>query len=273
MTTLFLSYAQENADCALHIRKELEQRGYTVWREPGYPDPQSASYPRLIEHAIIACAAQVLLWSASAAQNAEVECQIFFAQDIKKPFFPILLDSTGLPATLVAASPPISPSSCSAAVSSLMTSPGFPPPHSADPLITLYEQAAHEFVRERKAALDHAAEMLQRHEHREELLALLAYLAKHDPLMGVRDRAQEILDAQIQKAPSSLPPSGNASDIFGVRCKNGHISYFAKRIVCTAYKDVLRVLKPSAKKPLDELWLKCSICGVDVVAYVDCENY
>ncbi len=45
MTGIFVSHAKENADCAEQFRKRLEAQGYTAWREPGYPDPNNASYP------------------------------------------------------------------------------------------------------------------------------------------------------------------------------------------------------------------------------------
>jgi hypothetical protein len=37
--------------------------------------------------------------------------------------------------------------------------------------------------------------MLQRNEQRAAVLTLLAYLARHDPMIGVREPAQEVLDA------------------------------------------------------------------------------
>jgi hypothetical protein len=66
---------------------------------------------------------------------------------------------------------------------------------------------------------------------------------------------------------------GEAQHIFGVRCKNGHISYFDKRRVCSASKDLLREIRQSADVELDELHLKCETCGVEVVAYEDCRGY
>jgi len=148
----------------------------------------------------------------------------------------------------------------------------FPQPGSADPLIVLSEQAAHDFIRERKAAIDQAAEMLQRGEHREAVLAILEYLAHYDLMMGLREKAQEVLDADTKKVtPSPLP--SQSRHIFGVRCRNGHISYFDKRRVCSAYKEVPREMRQSAGIELDELLLKCDRCGVEVVAREDCRGY
>ena len=66
---------------------------------------------------------------------------------------------------------------------------------------------------------------------------------------------------------------GEAQHIFGVRCKKGHISYFDKRRVCSASKDVPREIGQSADAELDELHLKCGQCGVEVVAREDCRGY
>ena len=66
---------------------------------------------------------------------------------------------------------------------------------------------------------------------------------------------------------------GEAQPIFGVRCKNGHISYFDKRRVCSAARDVPREIGQSVDEELDELHLNCDTCGVEVVAYEDCRGY
>jgi hypothetical protein len=130
----------------------------------------------------------------------------------------------------------------------------------------------HEFIRERKVAIDQAADILQQGEHREEVLAILEYLAQNDLMMGIRDKAQEVLDAEAKRI-TPVPPPGQARYIFGVRCRNGHISYFDKRRVCSAYKAVPREIRQSAGIELDELHLKCDQCGVEVVAREDCRGY
>jgi len=272
MTRIFLSFSNVDTACINQIRTGLEGQGYAIWQQPDYPGPQSASYPHIIENAIIGSAALIMLWSKNAAQDAWIERQFIFAQDLRKPLFPVLLDSTSLPNTLVATSPLSIQPSCADTVAALVALPNFPPAQSSDPFMTIYEQATHEFIRERKAAIDRAAEMIKQGEHSENLLALLQYLAKHDLIMGVRDRAQEVLDAEAKQAlPSPIPQ--DSRHFFGVRCKNGHISSFDKRLVCSAYKEATRAVKERAGKKLDELWLKCTTCGVDVVAYVDCEDY
>ena len=68
-------------------------------------------------------------------------------------------------------------------------------------------------------------------------------------------------------------PSGEAQHIFGVKCKNGHVSYFDKRRVCAASRPVPREIEDSADAELDELHLNCDTCGVEIVTYQDCRGY
>jgi hypothetical protein len=260
-----------DVECAEQIRQELEARGYSVWREPTSLSIESILYPRTIENVILGSAAVILVWSSSAAALEWVERHILFAQRLKKLIVPIVIDGTDLTPTLIVNTIITSQVPCTDVLKQLP--PVFPPPDSTDSLIKLSEQAAHEFIRERKVAIDQAAEMLHRGEHREAVLALLEYLAHNDLMMGVRDKAQEALDADAKKVtPPPLRPD-ESRHIFGVRCKNGHVSYFDKRRVCSAYKEVPRESRQSAGIELDELHLKCDQCGVEVVAREDCRGY
>ena len=84
MTTIFVSHSQADAGCAETIRLGLEVQGYTVFREPGSPGPSEASYPHMIENAILGSAAFVLVWSSAASREAWVERHIHFAQRLHK---------------------------------------------------------------------------------------------------------------------------------------------------------------------------------------------
>src|SRR5947209_18946391 len=101
MTTIFVSHAEENTDCAETIRRGLEAKGYTSWREPGYPGPTEASYPHMMENAILCSAAVVLVVSSAAAPAACVARHIPFAQRLKKLSLPIVLVGTALLSTLI----------------------------------------------------------------------------------------------------------------------------------------------------------------------------
>jgi len=267
MTTIFLSYASEDRACADEMRQGLEAAGYTVWREPDYPTPRDTSYPYVVENAVLGSAAVVVLWSHNTASFTWVKRHILIAQRFFKPLIPVQLNEASLPSTLLVES--LSGQiPCSDVVAHLL--PRLPLPGSTDPLLTLNEQAAHQLIRVRKEAIDQAAAMLQRGEHREEVLAILEYLAHNDVMTGVREKAQAVLAATTQQQTSSPPASTHLQDVrplFAVRCKNGHITTFDKRKVCAERREIMR--------GLDELILTCPItgCGVEMAVDVDCEGY
>lgn len=274
MISIFVSYAKEDGACAEAILQGLEAQGYRVWREPASLTMESVLYPRTIENEILGSAAVVLLWSSSAASSEWVERHRLFAQRLKKPLVPILLDGTALPNTLIVDKTFSGHTPCSDVVAQLL--PVLPQPGSTEALLVLGEKAAHEFISIRKEAIDLAAEMLQRNEHREEVLAILEYLASNDLMMGVRDKAQGVIEADAKKAapaPSWRFGSDESRHIFGVRCKNGHVTYFNKWRVCPASGSVAREIVERAGKQLDTLYLECEQCGEEMVVHVDCEGY
>jgi hypothetical protein len=270
MTTIFLSSANEDRACADEIRQGLEVNGHTIWREPDFPTSAEQSYPYLIENAVLGSATLVLLWSQHAALNVWSKRHVLIAQRFFKPIVPVVLDGTALPNTLTTETPiPVTTSSCQDIVELVL--PHLPAPEQTDALLTLSEQASHQYIRERREAIDQAEQMLQRGEHREEVLAVLEYLAHNDLMTGVREKAQEVLAAatQQQNAASPAPTRPQvARHQFGVRCKNGHVSYFDKRIVCSKHTVVMR-----AMRGLDELLLTCPVCQVEMAVDVDCEGY
>ncbi len=272
MPQIFVSHAPQDAACAEQIRQGLEAGGYTTWREPTSLSIESILYPRTIENVILSSAALVLVWSSSAAQSDWIERRLLFAQQLQKPVLPFLLDGTALPNTLVGVTPIDGHTSCADAAAQLL--PLLPPSASEDPLLKLAEQAAHQYIRERKQAIDAAAAMLQRDEQREAVLAILEYLAHNDLMDGVREKAREALVPYTNQAASPAPSNTTDSrHTFGVRCKNGHVSYFDRRDVCSAHAKFKRETRQSAGQELDELFLKCETCGVEVAARVDCGKY
>jgi len=275
MTTIFISYTKEDSICADQIRQGLEANGYSVWQEPDYPTPRDASYPYVIENAILGSAAVVVLWSSSAASFAWTKRHILIAQRFFKPLVPVTLDETALPSTLLVENLS-GEEPCSEVVQQVL--PRLPPPGSADPLLTFGEQASHQYIRVRKEAIEQAAAMLQRGDHREEVLAILEYLAHNDLMNGVREKAQAVLAAAAQPGtpaprPSSIPQG--ARHTFKARCKNGHVNQFDKRDVCSQKKSIARELNKQEEivRGLDELLLTCPTCGVEMAVDVDCEGY
>lgn len=281
MTNIFVAYSQSQSTYIEQLRTALESEGYTTWRAPAYPTPANASYPMMIEQAVLGCAVLVLVWSREAAQDQWIERQVLFAQELKKPICLIELDDTVLPNMLVDATPISSWDAhgkqklVTDITIELMTLPAFPPAQSSDTLIKFSELAVSPFISERKAAIDLAAKMLKQDEQWDTISATLLYLAQHDLIMGVREKAQEVLDAGIQRRslPPDLQSSQDTRHIFGVRCKNGHVSYFDKRLVCIAHREIPRSKAELAGKNFDKLLLNCTTCGVEVSAMVDCEVY
>ena len=274
MTMIFVSSAREDAACAEQIRQGLTVAGYTTWSEPPSLSIESVLYPPTIENSILASAAMVLVWSGNAAQSAWVERHMLFAQSLKKRLLLVLRDETDIPATLIADVTIATSVPCEDVASQLL--PHLPAPDSTDALTTLSEQAAHEFIRVRKEAIALAAQMLKRNEQREAVLAVLEYLAHNDLMMGVRDAAKAVIEADAQQpTPARLSPlrPEDARYMFGVRCKQGHESYFDKRRVCNASSPLKREMVRGADRELDELHLPCDTCGEIVVARVDCRDY
>src|SRR5438552_341610 len=152
MITVFVSHTQEDIACAESLRRELEAKGYRVWREPASLSMESILYPRTIENDLLRSAAITLIWSSSAAQSEWVERHILFGQSLKKLIVPVVIDGTGLPTTLIVDTMITSQVPCADVMKQLP--PDFPSPNSTDPLIVLSDRAAHEYIRERKAAID-----------------------------------------------------------------------------------------------------------------------
>ncbi|MGD9101145.1 MAG: toll/interleukin-1 receptor domain-containing protein [Anaerolineae bacterium] len=270
MTQILISHSRHDAACADQIRGDLQAQDYVVWQDKQNLAPGDVSYPQVIETGIQSSAALIVVWSANAARSEWVEREILFAQRLKEPIFPVVTDGTDLPITLINVQSITSAPPCADAVAQLL--PHLPPPDSQDVLIALSEQLAHPHIRERKAGLQRAAALLERPEYRQKVLAQLEHVARVDLMPGVRAQAQAVLDADAQKG---LPPSsGEASrHVFGVRCPNGHVTYFDKRHVCPASDTVVRDVVRRAEVELDEIHLKCAQCDAEMVAPVNCEGY
>ena len=273
MTSLFLLHACEDAACAATLHTGLEIQGYRIWREPHNLQMNDILYPHTTENAILGSAVVLLVWSSQAARSAEVARHIPFALDLKKAILPLLLDQTDLPAALHSFTPFVVQSPCPDIVTQLMQQSLLPPPNSTDPLITLAQLAASDRLAERKAAVQQAKALLQRNEHRQEVQAILAYLAQDDPMLGVRELAKEALDADARRQqtpqlpPLSAPTPANTDAIIGVRCKKcNNVTYFNKHRICQESRPVMRGGK-------DKLKLKCDTCSETMMVQVNCEGY
>jgi len=272
MTTIFLSYASEDTACANEMRQGLETAGYTVWREPDYPTPRETSYPYLIESAIMGSAAVVLLWSAQAAADEWVERKTLFAGRLHKPLLLVMLDTTSAPTMLIAQATLPVQGTCSDVAASLL--PSLPARDSTDPLLAVSAQAAHQSIARRKDAIEQAKAMLARGEHRAELLPLLDYLAHHDLMNGVREKAQAALDADTpppQKAQARpLFPPEDARFIIGVTCPNGHVTYYDRRRLCHDIVIAERAVRAGLE--VHRYDLVCGSCKAETRVPGDCRD-
>jgi hypothetical protein len=113
--------------------------------------------------------------------------------------------------------------------------------------------------------------MLKQGEHREAALAILEYLAQDDLMMGVREKAQEVLDADAKRGVAPSFPSNEARCIIGVRCKSGHVTYFDKRRICNDRVNVIRVMRAGVE--LDQRDLTCVTCAAEMSVRLDCRGY
>src|SRR5690348_10634500 len=182
MTQIFVSHSSDDATCAEAVRTGLEAKGYSVWREPTSLSLESILYPRTIENVILGSAAVILIWSSSASGSEWVQRHMLFAQRLKKLIVPTLRDNTDLLPTLIVKTVISDSVPCADVVQHLP--PDFPEPSNPDTIITISEQAADERILIRKDAIDRAVEMLKQNDHREEVLAILEYLAHNDLMMG-----------------------------------------------------------------------------------------
>src|SRR5581483_2100490 len=271
MVALFVAHASEEAAYAEHLRQGLEACGYTTWREPVSLELTMLLSPQTFERPLLRSACVLVVWSRNAAASQQVAQHLTLAQRLKKSQVVILLDATPLPASLAHAPSFASQVSHDEDVSRLLSL--LPPPQGNDVLIFLWEQAAHDLVRERKAAIDTAAQMLSRGEHREEVLALLDYLAQTDLMTGVRDKAQEVLASASSHHPLPAAPA-SSPDLLEMTCKHcGHVSTFNKRHVCSEQGAIYRrhgKLRTGSSKDLLEL--PCATCGLTTITLVDCEG-
>lgn len=271
MVAIFVSHAPEEAEYAEHLRQGLEACGYTTWREPVSLELTMLLSPQTFERPLLRSACVLVVWSRNASASQQVAQHLTLAQRLKKSLMVISLDATPLPASLAHIPSLAGQTSRDEDVSRLL--PLLPPPQGNDAFILLCEQAAHDLFRERKAAIDTAEQMLRRGEHREEVLALLDYLAHTDLMTGVRDKAQEVLAGASSNYPSPAAPV-SSPDLLEVTCQHcGHVMVFNKRQVCAEQGAIYRRHgKSRTGSAKDLLELPCAACGLTTITLVDCEG-
>jgi hypothetical protein len=274
MPQIYILYAPDNKECALQIQTDLTTAGYGVWQNQEGLTPAVPGYHRQVSYAILGSAAVILLWSSQAAVSDQVEWQLLVAQRLQKPIFLAALDATALPATLVniTQATPAHPT-CQALVTQWQT-------HllslaGQDAFVALLEQLSHEIMRQRRASIGRAGELLAQHIYRQEILALLEYIAAHDFMLTIREAAQAVLDRHSDQGKTVKLEAGESRHMIGLRCPNHHISYYDKREICPASAQFKRNLVRRAGQDVDELSLPCRHpgCNQVVVVTVNCGGY
>ncbi|MBI3943713.1 MAG: toll/interleukin-1 receptor domain-containing protein [Chloroflexi bacterium] len=274
MTQIFLSHSPASLGCAGQLRRDLDASGYVVWKNHPNMPAEAVGYGQAMEAGIRGSAAVVVVWNAQAAQSEWVEREILYAQRLKKAICLIHTDDTGLPNTLVHIQELRYRGNCQDLASLLL--PYLPAPGSQDALVLLLGQISHPQEKVRKAGIDRAAQLLVKGVHREPVLALLEELSQKDEMRGVQEKAQAVREADARRRTITprLPLSpADSRHTIGVRCRHNHISYFAKHRICPAKSSTTRTVLHRGGMEVDEIHLKCQVCGEDMVVRVDCQGY
>jgi len=132
-------------------------------------------------------------------------------------------------------------------------------------------------VATRRAAVRQAVELLKQpactEPCRTQLIAALRAAAEQDPAISVRDLALASLNDLPPQPTASLLPD-DRQHMLGVRCPNGHVTYFDKRRICTDKTAFVRTLvRDEAGRELDRLALPCDACDEITTIRVDCRGY
>lgn len=95
MTHIFISYSKKNKPYTDRLVAYLEQAGFNVWYD-GRID-YGTSWQRVIFEAIKNCAAFIVIMTPESYDSDWVEREYLYADKLKKPQFPILLDGEEFP--------------------------------------------------------------------------------------------------------------------------------------------------------------------------------
>lgn len=131
---------------------------------------------------------------------------------------------------------------------------------------------AHAHIAERKAGIARAERLLQADQCRDQLLPLLEQVASYDLMITVREEAERVLREDRQRRQPPARPD-ESPHIIHVTCSKGHVSHFDRRRICPPSSKFKRETVTRGGKQIDEMYLKCTTCGAEVIVDVDCEGY
>ena len=98
-STVFISYARENAPLARELKRDLEEAGHRCWIDTSDLQP-GADFEQRIADAIAACYAFVVLVSPTANARPWVARERRMARRHERPLFPALVENCPLPSDL-----------------------------------------------------------------------------------------------------------------------------------------------------------------------------
>jgi len=290
MTRLFVLHADADATCADRIMVDLTTGGYHVDKDVQAFDANGELQPYTPKLNLVGCAAVILLWSVDTPQAEKVHNALQFAQGMHKNIVAVTLDNVLLPATLQT-SQTITSSRATCDTLAALLARHLPPTHNIDPLLTLYEQAIDASAPVRKEAIERAEEMLKQGQNHKEVRALLEILASDDTITSVSDAAYDVISRTKNTVPA-LPPQANTvpqqfqnNSFFTATCGNGHINTFDKNDVCSHTKETVYRLTDDASRGnttssstpsgprMEEVYLTCPTCGLNIYKKIDCAGY
>lgn len=133
-------------------------------------------------------------------------------------------------------------------------------------------------VSERRAAVQHAAQLLKqvtcREPCRQRIVTLLRDVVANELFASVGDAAQAVLDNLEQSYDPMWRPDERAHMV-GVSCTAGHVTYFDKRDLCNESSDFKRSRERSGDQELDYVYVRCGEqgCANEVKIQIDCGAY
>lgn len=269
MTRLFIIHDESDNSCVVQLQRDLVALGYVLLEDLPGGSPNTITHLRSWQRGILTSKTVIVAWNTTSSRSSKVVNQINYAVGLHKPVVLIQIDNEQILNTLAAINATIVQATypCINIVDDVL--PHLPQVGQDDPLLMLLGSTLSE---ERKRGISHASALLQQGNRRDEVTALLRNLINMETMPSVRSAAKEVLNnAQSQESKDLSPRESQHS--FGLTCSKNHITYFDKREVCRHDGFVKRATQNRAGKRLDELQLRCTTCGEEIVVEIDCEGY
>lgn len=135
-----------------------------------------------------------------------------------------------------------------------------------------------ESVVQRRAAVRHAAALLAdlrcQTACRGKIVDLLRDLLTTETYTTVRDDTQTLL-ANVAEGVDATVRADDRPYMIGVRCKNGHVSYYDRRRVCSDKSEFMRERVRVGGRDVERFYVPCRTpgCGEKSTIEIDCGEY